>query len=300
MGLVDFFLDSLATPLSDFGAAIIGGLGVALALGAYYEHARRKERPQALGVGIAAVGCFVWAWARGPAYCAFLVVLAAIVVPWLVWSPRAAGTRAWAKSLIPFTVEIRRRSAVPIPQTERGLLDFKLDGERAMQAATMVLRKMAKAMGQSIKKIRRDTRRMERAREREISTRHAYSLTRRAARHIDRHATTMEALEAEYRAASESMIANFDAQLRHPSGDVRNLRHQLRQWRPLVSESRKNTEGYRDAVQGTRNLNMSRPVNQATEHLVEVLNRIIAVIAETETFFQQVAGRRRRAGGNRS
>jgi hypothetical protein len=267
-----------AEPASSAQAWFAAAVGLALTLAAVYEHFRKKETAQATGVLLAALGLFAWAGLQGPIYYVAVIVAAAILIPWLIWGRRPR--RAWAAFVawLPFTIQRKRRQEVVTgPPGERGLWDFRRDGDRAMELMTALLLEMTASMEGHSKKLGRHGRRMDRQSRRNPSVERAYKLSERSASDIERHAVTMDSLETRYREATADMIQNFKDWLGgQPSGtDLTVWKTALRAMGVGAKEGVTGTKAYKKAVQGLRAQNTSQPINRATDHLVVVLDRII-------------------------
>jgi hypothetical protein len=259
--------------------------GLALAVAAYYEHFRRKEQAQGVGLMLAALGLFFWAGFQWPAYDLLIIAAVAVGVPWLIWSERARHLRRATLSALPFEVK-RRPPLQPRPSGERGWLDFRRDGGRALARMVAVTTDMAKDMQKSARQMNGHTRRTQAAMG--GSSDRQWKVAAAAAKDINRHAATTEIREAEYRAAQQDMAANFDALLKaQPQTDLGDLKEAA----AAAREGLESLREYRKAVLGLRKQSMSQTLNEATDRLLTVLDKQIENIAATQKFLRDKARR---------
>lgn len=288
--------EALSTPLSSGWAWFVASAGLALAVVAYYEHARQKERPQAIGVGIAALGLFVWAGFRGPFYSLFVILIVAWGVPWLIWSRRAKAVRVALIARSPVTIERRVQPPPVAPTGDRGILDFKLDAQRSTIAMSDVLKEMSELMKRQTKRTVRYTKRMERETRRGGAIERVHPLSERVARDLEVDVDDFDRLELRLRAARESMTANTTAWLRtqSPGAELDRFRALLGQLAETTKQGRGAIESYRTAITGLRRLGLSQSVNRASDRLIKVVTRIIEDVAAAERFYRNPVPPQRR------
>ena len=216
------------------------------------------------------------------------IVVAIIVELWprLELSRRLHSALSALAARSPIEVRIQRRPAPVVREGERGLWDFRRDGERAMNAMNDILTEMAREIAKAGKRLQRHTRRMSRATARGVNMERGYELAEQAAKEIERHAARMERSEVRYREQTGTMIRNFADWLQSDPDNA-----QVREWLMLLqgmadaaAEGRQGIEGYRESVRDLRNQNVSRPLNRATDRLIAVLTKVIEDVAATETF----------------
>ena len=227
-------------------------------------------------------------------YWGLLVVLLAVVVPWLIWGRYPTRTRA--ASLARSPIIVTRRAPASTPQAgERGILDFRRHAERSAYAMNDVLIKVGDETARQGKRMQRHTRRLERAKEKGVGIDKLYRLSERAARDLNSHAADLDRLETRLRKERETMITNTTAWLRYvpPADEADQFRAVFRELSGTAKGARLSTEQYRNAIRGLRRNNISQPVNVAADNLVEVVSRLVEDMAATERFYQ-TQGRRPR------
>jgi hypothetical protein len=216
--MVLFAAPKAATATSGRPIALVVGLALGLlAVGVtVLPIGHRVVRVVVGGAGyVGALLAFLWLAVPGTVYPWFgagillvsVVVLAEVLQPGRL---RRVSSGALARS--PITVEVRRRvrTAGPVlPEGERGLWDFRRDGDRAMAAMTTIANEMSGAMDKQTKRMNRHSRRMGRAAEHGVEVERAYALSESAAKDLNAHATRMEELEARLREQRVSMIQNY-------------------------------------------------------------------------------------------
>jgi hypothetical protein len=121
-----------------FGAAV----GLTLAGFAVYEHFRRREKAQAMGTVLGALGLFLWAGYQWPFWVLLGVIVVAVLTPLSVFRWRVVE-RVAAHSPVKI-VRVHREPTAPVPMGERGLCDFRRDGDRALGTMTALLNKMSR------------------------------------------------------------------------------------------------------------------------------------------------------------
>lgn len=212
-----------------------------------------------------------------------LFLLAAIVLVFPIawqWDP--------IKKRIPFDFQspIVRRNPIPrisAPPVAPGRLDFELYQKKASEASVKLLGKMSKEMGKNTTKVTRRARKIQSVANAAIERRHHAAIV--AARVFRRHARRLSRIEARYRIESGAFLTNSRRMIEAGMSDevfvaVVTSTAELRNG---AVGSRTGTSGYRDAAQGTRDLNLSQALNGASDDLVAVLGRVMedseAVIA---------------------
>lgn len=191
------------------------------------------------------------------------------------------------KSPVSVRVERRRRTpAVQLPPGQRGLLDFRRDGERARDAATEILQRMGEEMDKYTKAVSRHTRRMEKANKGGPTVEHVYKLTEAYAKDIDSYAVRTERLEALFRVERVRMVENFHAWIagQSPGTDISGMLDELRETGQITAGARGSVEGFRQAVVDLRQQNVSQPVNRATDRLIAAVSNQIENLLAIETF----------------
>jgi hypothetical protein len=236
------------------------------------------------------------------------LVVFVIVAVFLEWGPRLRiGSRlreAWGRAAahLPYTVTIRRRHPVMVPEGEPGLWDFRRDAERAMIAMTATSQEMGQSIERAGKRVGVHTRRMVKAAQRRIGVEGVYKLAEASAKDINDHAVKMEELEGRFREQEASMAKNFTDWLRgNPDPEqVTATVAELQGLADVVAEARDATAAYRTSVQENRKQNTARPLNQATDRLSAVLTRVIEDYSLTEQFLRNPLGRTSRSQDRRN
>lgn len=249
-------------------ALVTGFLIAAVAASVNPHHLARILWIGAIGTFVALVVVLVADWKRAQIRRALLVLVARF----------------------PIAIRIERRRRVPRPANatpaERGLWDFRRDGERARDAMTAILGEQFKLDTQYSKMVERHTKRMVKANEKGSAIEHVYELGQDYAKDVDSHTEKAERLEARFRTERIRMIDNFGAWIagQPAETDMSGFIAELREMGTITTGARESVTGFRDTVRDLRKQNISQPVNAAMERLVAVLDRQIENLAAIEQF----------------
>lgn len=225
-----------------------------------------------------------------PALLVFVVVALLLELwPRYQWGSRIRNAFSSVAARSPIAIRIERRTRSASLEGERGLWDFKRDGDRAMQEVTVVMGEMTRAMQRATKKTHRNARRFVKATARGVDMEKAYSLGEKSAKDINAHAAKMEKLEARFRKARTTMLENYTSwrQGQPSDADLGSWTAALAATAESAREAREGSESYRDSVMALRKQNVSRPINQATDRLVATLKRLIENILALENFSRE-------------
>lgn len=228
-----------------------------------------------------------------PALGVFVVVALVLEFwPWL--RPRLARLLRVAMARSPIIVEIRvrRRPKDTFPEGERGIWDFRRDGDRAMAAMSSLMQEMTVGTMKSSKEVARHARRMGKLVAGPFTSEQMHKRGQKAGRDIERHAVAMEGLETRYREQRESMIQNYADWFHSQPGEgpVAAWRAELQTLAGVIAESVVANTAYLDSVKALRGQNFNQPMNRATNRLVAVLTRMVENLTATEQFCRNPGG----------
>jgi hypothetical protein len=216
----------------------------------------------------------------------FAAAVVCVVLALIEWQGAAIKQR------LPFTFRTPLTWKEPKPRpirpiVEKGFLDHEKEYLAATNAATKTLGAMKREIEATNPKIQATTKEMARTQGASVDKRLA--ITTKSARVMEVHASGLARLEKTYRNQCDSMTRGLVEMLRTTpaSGDLGTFPSAIQKAREQMAGFKSSTIGYRDATSGTRSLGVSQRVNEASDHLVAVLNLIIEDIDTVERAFQE-------------
>lgn len=189
-------------------------------------------------------------------------------------------------------LEHRATSASWISDEPPGFLDYEVDGLRATDEFSSVITKLGEDTETLGKRLQRSTRRMQRAHRKSakhrqrIANRTAKSITRSSI-YIERRLDLLKKLLKEMERNHRGVVANLPVETEDERTSARAAREAIAGACAATAESRKSTEGYRDAVQTLEAQNASRTLRIATGRLKKALSGVATTL---KTFEKLSAG----------
>ncbi len=226
--------------------------------------------------GLAVTIIAVWAGARNPltllytALAAFVVVAVAFEVLQRPWGRRQV-------SKFPYHITIVRKNLPPTTpprEVERGFLDYEMGAMTGIEAMTRVVAKISAEMVRHTRDTNAKTARLKELVRAPVEQR--LRGAKKSADAIEAHARRLERLEDDYRQAVDKMIANSLGYIRTApaENDFNGFKETLASLGQSTKESTESTLSYRRTLNESRIVNVSRDVNRATEHAIEVVDKL--------------------------
>lgn len=218
----------------------------------------------------------VWAGTRNPltllymALGAFVAVAVAFELLQLPWGRRQV-------SKFPYQITIVRKNRQPTTpprEVERGFLDYERDALTGIETMTRVLTKITAEMVRHTSDTNAKTAKLKELVRAPVDQR--LGGAKKSADAIEVHARRLERLELDYRQAVDKMIANSMGYIRTApaENDFSEFKETLTSFGQSTKESAEGSLSYRRTLQEGRAINVSRDVNRATEHAIEVVDKL--------------------------
>lgn len=208
----------------------------------------------------------------------------------------------WVANRLPFEFRspLVRRASLPKTEPPLGILDFELafeqEGKRMRKAFEGVSKEVA-AVGDEMT---RYTPRFATANE--LSAREKVALSRNFAGNVRPHANRMRKAEVKVHASTDRFSENYLNRLKaYPADtDLAAVRPSVASLLAASTASRQSTQGYRDALQTQRNMNLQQAMNEVLDQLMEIADDILrdidAAIAMADTALTEIDDRKATTG----
>jgi hypothetical protein len=249
-----------------------------------------------------------WVWALWG-----LVVLAAGVLT--LRGVFAIGTGAFAAAVEPMTwvanrlpFEVRspfvRREPLPRIEPPLGILDFELAFEQEGERMKKAFAETAREVGAVGEQMIRYTPRFAAATD--LSAKERVALSRDFAGKVRPHANRMRKAEVKVRASTDRFSQNYLNRLKaYPADtDLAPTRPSIASLLDATRESRNGTQGYRNALQIQRNINLQQALNEVLDQLMEIADNVLrdidAAISMADTALKEIDGRQSTTSINRA
>lgn len=177
------------------------------------------------------------------------------------------------RSPIRVEMRIRRRVKVMRPVTEQGFLDYEKQYYSALVALTKTVQGITKELEDHAPRLTARAQLMQQLQGASVDARLRNATV--TARIINDHAARIERYEAPYREQSHAVGVNLVDLFQTMPIEQPEFTASIRRLRDSTAESRAHTSDYRQSARGLRDLRTSGAINEATERLTAVLDRLL-------------------------